>query len=251
MTDFAPSATVQSLHARLDSLERTNRRYRLGAIALGLSAFAWVACGVAQPKSELKAERFVLLGADGREQGVLELDSKGHPTLLMRQGDSSVLLTTNGPSLLLRGPDGKTGAYLGIDTKNDVRLDLTSARVLDGLRLVTHEDGSAGVYVLDTTGRERAALESFSSGGAAVNLREASGKVRAQFALDAAGMPNLLLMDGVGQRRIGMVVGQDGNGLLELADERGRPRTQLTTQFDGSPRLDMKREDGGVSYTAP
>jgi len=251
MTEIAVPATVQSLHARLDSLERTNRRYRLGAIALGLSAFAWVACGVAQPKSELEAERFVLLGADGSERAVLELDSQGHPTLVMRQEESSVLLTTNGPSLLLRGPDGKTGAYLGIDKKSDVRLDLSSARVLDGLRLVTHEDGSAGVYVLDTTGRERAALESFSVGGAAVNLREASGKVRAQFALDAAGQPNLLLMDGVGQRRIGMVVGEDGNGLLELADERGRPRAQLATQFDGSPRLDMKREDGGVSYTAP
>lgn len=249
MTD-RPS--FDSLHARLDRLERTNRRYRLGAMALATGAFAWIACGIApQTKSELKAERFVLLAADGSDRGVLELDSKGNPTLILRNEDASVLLTTNGPSLLLRGPDGKTGAFMGIDTKNDAKLELSSSRVLDGVRLVAHPDGSSGVYVLDPTGRERGGLEALAGGGSALNLRDERGIVRGQFALDANTLPNLLLLDSAGTRRLGLVVQPDGNGILELADERGRARAQLATAFDGSPRLEMKREDGGTSFVAP
>jgi hypothetical protein len=245
-------ALSDSLHARLDRLERTNRRYRFGAVALGLCAFAWVACGIApQAVNELAAGRFVLRAADGSEKGVLELDSQGNPALILRNGSATALLTTNGPSLLLRGPDGKTSTYMGIDPKNDAKLELTSARVLDGVRLVTHEDGSSGVYVLDPNGRERAGLESYASGGSALNLRDGQGVVRSQFALDANSIPNLLLLDAAGVRRIGMVVQPDGNGILELADERGRGRALLATAFDGSPRLEMKREDGGTSFTAP
>lgn len=246
------SPSLAALHARLDRLESANRRYRLGAAAAAMLCFAWVACGIApQAKSELSAERFVLLGPDGSQRGVIELDSQGNPTLLFENGDAKALLTTNGPSLLLRGPDGKTGAYMGIDPKNDAKLELTSARVLDGVRLVTHADGSAGVYVLDTSGRERAGLESYASGGAALNLRDGQGLVRSQFALDANAIPNLLLLDAAGVRRVGLVVQPDGNGILELADERGRSRAQLATNFDGSPRFELKREDGGTSFTAP
>lgn len=249
MTDH-PS--LAALHARLDQLERTQRRYRLGAVALGLAAFAWVACGIApQTKSELSAERFVLLGPDGAQRGVIELDPEGNPTLLFENGAAKALLTTNGPSLLLRGPDGKTGAYMGVDPKADARLELCSSRVVDGVRLVAHPDGSSGTYVLDPGGRERAALEAFPDGSSSVNLRDEHGIVRSHFALDEKAIPNLLMLDTNGVRRIGMVVPPDGNGILELADERGRPRAQLATMFDGSPRLEMKREDGGTSFSAP
>ena len=243
---------LSALNDRLDRLERANRRYRFGAAAAGLLCFAWVACGIApRTKSELAAERFVLLAPDGSQKGVIELDSQGNPTLLFENGAAKALLTTNGPSLLLRGPDGKTGAYMGIDPKNDSKLELSSARVLDGLRLVTHADGSAGVYVLDTTGRERAGMESYATGGAALNLRDGQGLVRGQFALDANAIPNFLLLDGSGVRRVGLVVQADGNGILEMTDERGRPRVQMTTLFDGSPRFDLKRDDGVSSFTAP
>jgi hypothetical protein len=251
MRAMTASPSLAALHARLDRLENANRRYRLGAVAAVLLAFAWVACGVARPKSELSAERFVLLGPDGSQRGVIELDSKGNPTLLFENGASKALLTTNGPSLLLRGPDGKTGAYMGIDPKGDSKLELSSPRVVDGVRLVTHPDGSAGVYVLDTTGRERAGLESFAAGGSAINLRDERGMVRSQYGLDANAIPNLLLLDSAGVRRLGLVVQSNGQGIVELADERGRPRAQLATNFDGSPRFELKREDGGTSFNAP
>ena len=189
--------------------------------------------------------------AAGNEKAALELDAKGNPMLSLRNGESTAILTTNGPSLLLRGPDGKTGAFMGIDSQNASRMELTSKRLVDGLRLAVHEDGSAGAYMLDIDGRPRAALESLSSGGSSLSLRDGQGRVRGQLALDALNQPNLLLLDEAGMRRLGVMVQPDGTPLLELDDDRGRTRAQLSTLFDGSPRLDMKSEDGASTFQAP
>lgn len=249
MSDLALSAHVL---VRLERLERDNRRYKLAAAAAGLTLFAWSACSLApEVKNPVTSDRFVLVDAAGNEKAALELDSKGNPMLSLRNGESAAILTANGPSLLLRGPDGKTGAFVGVDSKNSSRMELTSKRLLDGLRLAVHEDGSAGVYVLDLDGRPRGALECLSSGGASLSLRDGQGRVRGQLGLDPLNQPNLLLLDEDGQRRLGMMVQQDGNPLLEVADDHGRPRAQLSTLFDGSPRLEMKREDGGSTFQAP
>jgi hypothetical protein len=242
----------QAVLDRLDRLERANRRYRLAFVAGGCLCLAWAACGVApQAKNVLSAERFVLVAADGSEKGSLELDQKGNPMLVLRNGQASALLTANGPSLLLRGTDGKTGAFVGVDTKNTSRLELCSQRLLDGVRLTCHEDGSSGVYVLDVNGRERGCLQSFSKGGAALDFRDGQGSLRGHVGLDEANLPNLVFLDQAGGRRLGMLVQQDGNGLFEVADQRGQTRVQISTQFDGAPRMELKREDGSPSIEAP
>jgi hypothetical protein len=171
--------------------------------------------------------------------------------LTLRNGESSALLTTNGPSLLLRGVDGKTGAFVGIDSKATSRVDLTSHRLMDGLRLAVHEDGSSGVYVLDANGRPRGALEALSSGGASLNFRDPQGRVRGQFGIDPAQLPNAILLDENGARRVGMIVQADGRGLLEVADERGVPRASLATGFDGAPTLQFLRDDGSAMQSLP
>jgi hypothetical protein len=253
MTRAVPTdITTGQVLDRLERLERENRRYKLSAAALGLACFGWVACGlVPQAKTTLSAERIVLLDSAGGEKAILEVDSKGNPMLVLRNKESTAVLTTDGPSLLLRGPDGKTSAFMSIDSKNTARLELTSHRLLDGVRLTAHADGSSGVYVLDTDGRNRGGLEAFGPGGAALNVRDGVGRVRGSLGLDANHVPNLLLLDAEGARRVGLIVQEDGNALLEVSDDRGRPRAQLSTQFDGSPVLEMKREDGSPSFHAP
>ena len=73
---MAESILTQQVFARLDRLERANRRYRLALAAAGLSFFGWTACSVGpQSKNVLSAERFVLVAADGSEKATLELDS--------------------------------------------------------------------------------------------------------------------------------------------------------------------------------
>ena len=245
-------ASPHDVFARLDRLERENRRTRLAAYASGLLLFAWAACSVApSADNTISAERIVLLGPDGGEKAALELDSKGNPMLTLRNGQASALLTTNGPSLLLRGSDGKTGAFMGIDSKNTSRMELTSHRLVDGVRMSVHEDGSCGVYVLDVSGRPRGALEAFGPGGAGLSFRDGQGRMRSQMGLDPANLPNLILMDEGGGRRLGMLVQPEGEPLLELADDRGQSRVQLKTLFDGSAQLEFRREDGSSLQQVP
>jgi hypothetical protein len=249
---MADSVSTPNVLSRLERLERENRRYKLAAAASGLMLFAWTACSIApQEKTTLAAERLVLLAPDGSEKAALELDSEGNPMLYLRNGEASAILTTNGPSMLLRGPDGRTSAFMGIDSKNTSRLELTSAKLLDGVRLSTHEDGSCGVYVLDENGRKRGAMEALGSGGAGISFLDDQGRMRNQLGLDPAGISNLVFLDSRGNRRMGMLIQEDGAPLLEVADDLGRTRARLTTLFDGSPQLEMLREDGASSFVAP
>jgi len=249
---MSDSRLGQEVLDRLDRLERANRRYRLALVGAGFLCLGWTACSLGpQAKNVLSAERFVLVGPDGSEKATLELDQKGHPMLALRNGQSSALLTTNGASLLLRGPDGKTGAFVGIDSRNTSRIELCSARLLDGVRLTVHTDGSSGVYVNDVNGRERGGLESFSKGGTALTFRDGNGKIRAHMGLGETSLPDVLLLDEAGGRRLGMLVQEDGNALFEMADSRSEPRVQFSTLFDGSPSLQLMREDGSPCFEAP
>lgn len=240
------------LEARLLRLERENRRFKLAAGLSTLLLFTWTACSVApQAKSTVSAERFVLTNPDGSEAGHLGFDEGGNPILHLVKGHATAALSLVGPGLVLRGPDGKTTAYMGVDSRNTSRIELTSERLMDGVRLTAKPDGSSGVYVLDSTGRERGSFEALSIGGANLLFRDGNGKVRTQLGVDPENAPSLILLDERGVRRLGTVIQTDGNAVLELQDLQARPRLQLTTQFDGSPRLEMLREDGAASFTAP
>lgn len=247
-----PVVPPPALEARLLRLERENRRFKLAAGLSTLLLFTWTACSVApQAKSTLSAERFVLTRPDGSEAGYLGFDDGGNPLLYLAKDKATAALSLAGPGLVMRGPDGKTTAYLGVDTRNTSRLELTSERLMDGVRLTAKPDGSSGVYVLDPSGRERGSLEALSIGGANLLFRDAGGKVRTQVGVDPDNAPSMILLDERGVRRLGTVIQTDGNAMLELQDQQARPRLQLTTQFDGAPRMDMLREDGAASFTAP
>jgi hypothetical protein len=241
-----------SLASRLDQLERSNRRLALFCALLLLFIFSHAACSAAPaPEKVVAAERFVLIGPDGGERGAIELDSRGFPALTLKKDRSLALLSMSGPGLLLRGPDGKTGAFLGINTQNMSRLELTSERLVDGVRLSAMPDGTSGVFVLDPTGRERASVQALSTGGASFLLQDGAGRPRAQLGIDPESLPNLLLLDQRGARRMGMIVQEDGIPVLEVEDERGRPRARLTTGFDGAAALSLLGEDGATTFQAP
>jgi len=247
----------QEVLDRLASLERDNRRWKLVGGLLALAALASVSIGFVSPRVNaggtdvVEAERFVLKGADGSEVGSLGLDAQGSPTLLMRKGASYALLTLSAPGLLIRGPDGKRGAFLGIDTAGSTLLELTSDRLQQGVKLATHEDGSASVTLRDAAGYPRATMEALATGDSIYTLRGEKGAIRGTFGLDSKGNASSLLLDTIGRRRIGMVVQADGTPVLSMEDDAARARANLTTKFDGSPTLELLREDGTASFEAP
>ena len=243
---------IDDLHVRLERLERANRRWRHAALGCAVALTTLVAAGFARPRDEVvEAQRFVLVDADGKETAVLGPDNLGNPHLLMRKDRAHALMTLSGPAVHMRGYDGKRSSFLGIDTTGATKLELTSDKVVDGVRLVVKKDGSSGVYVLDGTGRDRATLEAPSVGGALLTVRDERGELRGQLGVDPQALPSLLLYDGARARRIGMLVNDEGQPYLSLQDAGGRPRVNVTTLFDGTPRLELLRDDGRPAFEAP
>lgn len=242
------------LERRLDRLEREGRRWRRTALALGLALGAILAAGAGRDvPAVVEAQRFVLKDPTGAELGVWGVDPTGSPMLLLSREKASALLTLTGPALNLRADDGKRGAFLGVDTQGDSRLELRNARYLDGVRLVSRENGSSGLYLLDRDGDERGTAEVTGEGHVLFSVRDAERRVRGTFGLDARSIPNLVLFDELGRRRIGMLVhpGEEGSPLLALEDGLGRVRAQVGMDPDGSAELTILRPDGNPSFQAP
>ncbi len=71
---------LDSLRARIERLERENRRFRLGGLALIVAACAAALMGQAQPARTIEAERFVLRNASGKIAAELATP-RGSPAL--------------------------------------------------------------------------------------------------------------------------------------------------------------------------
>jgi hypothetical protein len=256
----------QDLVQRIERLERENRRLKLSGGACVLALVGAVACGTSSSPSEseappstkagqgtLVAQEIVLRAADGGDVARLGVDDMGYPFLTMNKGERRAILTLNGPGLLMRGDGGHRSAFMGFDSSQATRLELTSNGTLDGLRLAVQADGSAGVYARDRQGRERASLEYLSTGLAQLTARDANGRVQGVLGYEERGVSHMLLLDGAGRRRAGLVVDHqaDGAPFLELDDAEARARAKLSLGSDGTPDLVLTRFDGQPAFRAP
>jgi hypothetical protein len=251
-----------ALVLRIERLERTARRWRRAALFLPLVLAVALAAGAARPQQGvIESGRFVLRGAGGEELGALGADPSGRPFLLLQHEGRTALLTLVGPGLLLRGgAEGRRGAFLGVDTKGDARLELVSDRLVDGVRLVSRDDGTAGAFVLGPDGRDRASMELVGvreagkdepGFAARLGVNDEVGRVRAQLGLDPLGNAYLVLLDQLLRRRAGLLVPSGGEPHLSLLDQAQRERAELQLDADGIPSLRLLREDGGAAFEAP
>ena len=173
------TTTDRALSSRLDRLEREARRWRAGALGLGLALVASLGLSAKDParpaspsvvQDEVRAKRLVLVDADGAEAGVLELDGKQNPHLLLRKEQRLGVLTLSGPGLLVR--DGRRGAFVGVNTQGASTLELTGEDLTQGARVTVQEDGSTGFYALEKGGKQRVGIELLSTGHAQFTARD-------------------------------------------------------------------------------
>ena len=246
---------LAALSQRLDRLERAQRRWRGAALTLALGLGAALSAGFRGPEDGIvRAERFVVVDAEGQERGAFGLTEKGDAHCYLLQGDSTMIVSLRGgANLLLRGEDGRRGAFLGVDTAGASRLELVGEKLVDGLRLVTKPDGGTGLFLADGTGMPRASLDFHPEGGVSMTTRDETSRVRTFVGLDARGVPSMVLRDGGDRARIGMLLSDDGREtpLLAIEDERQTTRLEMSTHFDGSPFVKMYRQDGEPSYELP
>lgn len=251
----AAPPTLAALERRLARLERSERRWRGLALGLVLAAGAAGLVGFARPRERIvSAERFVVVDADGTERGAFGLTEKGDAHAYLRQGDAQMIVSLQkGANLLLRGEDGRRGAFLGVDTAGASRLELVGEKLVDGVHLVTKPDGGTGLFLTDATGFERGTFDYHPEGGTSLTTRDERSRVRTFFGLDARGVPSVVLRDVENRNRIGMLLSDDGQDtpLLAIEDATQTTRLEMSTRFDGSPYLRLYRQDGEKSYELP
>jgi hypothetical protein len=163
----------------------------------------------------VEAEKFVLLGRNGDQRGIIQVSDKGTA------------------AFYLNDESGKERAEFKVAADGRASLGFYDG---DGLkRVVVGEGGSsgsqAGVGIFSADGNQVAGLTASPSGE--VNLTLYGGKTglaRAGLGLSADGNPALALFDQSGKDRAELHLDKSGNPGLALADENGKTIAGLPEQ---------------------
>ncbi len=152
--------TIEDVSARLEKLERQNRRMRAGGIgALVLIAAVSLLGQAAAPEKVIRAQRFEVVDAAGTFRAGLETTSDGSPWLRLdgKGGGRRVLLgvpASGIPEMSLWDGDGKRRIFLGLG-----------------------RDGSPAMSFIDRGDRDRMALSLAPEGSPSLLLSDKDGKV--------------------------------------------------------------------------
>jgi len=161
-----PGPELSAVHARLEKLERQNRRMKgIGFAVLLVFGSAFLMGQAAPTPKVIKAERFEVVDANGKGRAVLAV----YP-------DRSAGLT-------IFGVNGKPRATLGVQPSQTPSIDPSDIPRLS---------------LIDANGKERVSLRlDFLGSGLAQN--DANGKPRSALGLTSTGHPHLYLWDAKGK----------------------------------------------------
>ncbi len=170
-----------TLEDQLGSLERGYRRIRtLTALGLGLLGLVLLSAqGRSSPGGEMVVKSLVLKDSEGNERARLETASNGAPrlTLFDQGGKVQVVLGCDGPKTAYMDIHGGKGRKLSLGTfAGTPALKLFGEK---GLRILLSvpTDTEAGLTLLDSRGRVRAALTADDEKGGALELSDEKGSV--------------------------------------------------------------------------
>ena len=153
----ATTPTLEALQTRLQRLERQNRVFRRGALAMAIIAsVAVLVAAQAPPRSQtMQSERFTLKDAQGRERAWLGMGREG-PVLrfLNENGRERAGLEMGREGIVLRVLDSRGRLQTGLSLENSgvavVSIDATG-RPLVGENAVKNE---AGIFGFDAGKRQ-------------------------------------------------------------------------------------------------
>jgi hypothetical protein len=190
---------LDAVYARLEQLERENRRFRMAGIyiVVGLIAIGVMGAKFVRNRGTVEAERFVLKDRQGTVRGALAIERDGSPglSLLDRQGrqllsvraymddTAEVSLYSKGDARLmmfatstgaatLNFLDPKHGAASGLYIKPDGNLGLEFRSDRRALGLTVAPDGAAKIAFKDAAGKSLGGMEVKPDGTTEVGLAE-------------------------------------------------------------------------------
>jgi len=178
-----------------------------GALATMLGAGDAFALRHSRHPRSVEAEKFVLLGRNGDERGVIQVSDKGTA------------------AIYLNDETGKERAELKVAADGRASLGFYDAsgakRVVMGQGATS--DSQAGFGIFSTDGNQEASFSSLANGEVNVTLYDRkSGFARAGLGLSADGVPALVLFDQNGKDRAELHLSTAGKPGLALADESGK-----------------------------
>jgi hypothetical protein len=178
-----------------------------GALASMLGAGNALALRHGGHAKTVEAEKFVLLGRNGDQRGVIRVSDKG------------------AAAFYLNDEGGKEKAELRVAADGRASLAFYDT---NGARRVVIGEGStlgseAGIGIFSTDGNQVAELSSAANGEVSLTLYDRkSGLARAGLGLSADGVPALVLFDQNGKDRAELHLNAAGKPGLALADESGK-----------------------------
>ncbi len=178
-----------------------------GALATMLGAGDAFALRRAHHTRTVEAEKFVLLGRNGDQRGVIQVSDKGTA------------------AIYLNDETGKERAELRVAADGRASLGFYDAggakRVVVGQG--STEDSQAGLGIFGKDGDQLASLSSSANGEVNLTLYDhKSGLARAGLGLSGDGVPALVLFDQNGKDRAELHLSASGKPGLALADENGK-----------------------------
>jgi hypothetical protein len=186
-----------------------------GAAASMLGASNAFALHHAHRARTVEAEKFVLLGPNGDQRGMIQVSDKGTA------------------ALYLNDESGKERAELKVAADGRASLGFYDD---SGLKRVVVGEGSAagspaGIGVFSADGNQVAGLSSSPNGEVNLTLYDGkTGLARAGLGLAADGTPALALFDQNGKDRAELHLNKEGKPGLALADESGKSISGLPMQ---------------------
>jgi hypothetical protein len=170
--------TIEDLSARLEKVERANRRMRAAGVAALVLLAAGAAIGQTAPAAkEIRAERFTVVDREGRERVLLATQPNGTYGFW--------LIGRNGkPSGTFGQPEGGVPAISLRDDDDNTRLSLMAT-----------VDGTAGLCLYDKKGTRRGEFFSMLGGPSALTLADRSGRTRVVLGVDEHDVSGLAIED--------------------------------------------------------
>jgi hypothetical protein len=183
-----------------------------GALATMLVAGDAFAVRHVRHTKTIEAERFVLLGRNGDQRGVMRVSDKGTAALYFND------------------ETGKERGEFRVTADGRASVGFYDA---DGRKRVVIGQGpkQAGMGIFDQDGSQVATISSSSNGEVSMTLYDAkSGLARAGLGLSAKGTPALVLFDQDGKDRAELNLNAEGKPGLALADANGKTIAGLPMQ---------------------
>lgn len=188
----------------------------------------------ARPAEEVRAERFILVDKDGREQGVFGFTQGGHPGLRIGPVEGGMTaelqIDRSGmPRFGLMDDQGRAIVGIGVLEKNLPVIVLKGPNGERQVAMTVSKDGTPYVGLYDSEKRARSEWKLDANGNPVLVLRDQKGQGRGLFGVVGPGIAAMSLMNPQGREGVVFQVNQDGHADGVIYERDGAPKWRSAT----------------------